>query len=345
MPYTDRALTVDEQVEYLLSKNLDADRELLTARLEKVSFHRLSGYWHSFREFNADDSDWLFRNGSRFDTVWDRYVFDRQLRLLVLDALERVEVAVRNDLILSVAVEQGPFGYLNPANFPNIEARDASGNTLYNHAMLLSHVRKVFRRELRSDNPVVMAYDSKYPDNDELLPYWMLLEIVEFGTLTHLLHGLAVKMKTAIANKYGLRTYAILDSWMDILRSARNTSAHLGRLWNRRNILKPLLPGRKNPEWHSPVDIEPVKDRAFGTLTILKYLLEYIAPQSRWADRLEALFAKHPRIDRKLLGYPENWRECPIWKDVKPYNDIGNAALSVLGGHQGCERIHRQQPR
>jgi hypothetical protein len=62
-----------------------------------------------------------------------------------------------------------------------------------------------------------------------------------------------------------------------------------------------------------PVDIEPVKDRAFGTLTILKYLLSYIAPQSGWADRLEALFASHPGIDRKLLGYPENWRECPIW--------------------------------
>jgi hypothetical protein len=50
-------------------------------------------------------------------------------------------------------------------------------------------------------------------------------------------------------------------------------------------------------------------------LTILKYMLGYIAPQSRWASRLEALFAEHPDIDRRLLGYPVNWRECPIWAD------------------------------
>jgi hypothetical protein len=43
-------------------------------------------------------------------------------------------------------------------------------------------------------------------------------------------------------------------------------------------------------------------------------MLGCIAPQSRWAERLEALFAKHPGIDRRLLGYPENWQECPIWR-------------------------------
>ncbi|MDR1358398.1 MAG: Abi family protein [Coriobacteriales bacterium] len=46
-----------------------------------------------------------------------------------------------------------------------------------------------------------------------------------------------------------------------------------------------------------------------------------IAPQSRWAERLESLFALHPQIDRKLLGYPDNWHDCPIWSDVKPADE------------------------
>lgn len=37
----------------------------------------------------------MFREGTAFDDVLDLYVFDRALRLLVMDALERVEVAVR----------------------------------------------------------------------------------------------------------------------------------------------------------------------------------------------------------------------------------------------------------
>ncbi|WP_269457399.1 Abi family protein [Brevibacterium sandarakinum] len=37
----------------------------------------------------------FFREGTSFDDVLDLYVFDRALRLLVMHALERVEVAVR----------------------------------------------------------------------------------------------------------------------------------------------------------------------------------------------------------------------------------------------------------
>jgi hypothetical protein len=92
--------------------------------------------------------------------------------------------------------------------------------------------------------------------------------------------------------------------------------------------MKPEIPNKKNPEWHEPVDLEAFKDRTFVTLTILKYLLSYIAPQSGWADRLEALFVKHPDIDRRLMGYPENWRECPIWRDIEPDSDDTKDAFS-----------------
>jgi abortive infection bacteriophage resistance protein len=104
-----------------------------------------------------------------------------------------------------------------------------------------------------------------------------------------------------------------LESWVEILRINRNRCSHHSRLWNRRNINKPEIPNAKNPEWHTPVEVSSVADRTFAVLTILKYLMGYIAPQSGWADRLEALFAKNPDIDRRLLGYPDNWQECPIW--------------------------------
>jgi abortive infection bacteriophage resistance protein len=244
-------------------------------------------------------------------------VFDRQLRLLVLDAIERVEVAFRDDLILELAVQQGPFGYLDASSLPNIKAKDNDGRTVYTHKELVSHAHSLFRREVRNSNPAVLEFKSQYSDeHGENLPYWILLEVVEFGTLCRFVWGAPNDVKKRMAKKYGLRTIDILDSWMGAIRAARNSVAHHHRFWNRINPVKPKLPNNKSQEWHTPVDIEPVKDRAFGTLTILKYLLGYIAPQSKWAERLEALFAAHPGIDRRLLGYPDNWQKCPIWADA-----------------------------
>ena len=313
MEYSEKALSVDEQVELLLSKGLAADMDMLTECLTNVSYHRLGGYWHTFKQYNEDGSAWRFRDGTDFADVWDRYVFDRQFRLLVFDAIERVEVAIRNDLILNVAVGQGPFGYLEPATLPNIEAVSGSGDVLYSHSMLLGHIKSAVKREMRIENPDVLTFTSGHPESGEYLPYWMLLEVVDFGTLVHFFHGLPTNTKSRIARRYGLKRYSVLASWLEIIRFTRNRSAHQARLWNRRNIMKPEIPNLKNPQWHEPVDIELVKDRAFGTLTILKYMLGYVAPQSGWAGRLEALFARHPNIDRRLLGYPDNWQECPIW--------------------------------
>jgi abortive infection bacteriophage resistance protein len=315
MEYTESALTVDRQAEVLFSKGLQADKDELSLALSNVSYHRLSGYWYPFRQvLTEDDGSWVFRPATRFSDIWDRYVFDRQLRLLVFDAIERIEVAIRNDLILTLAVEQGPFGYLDERNMPNLRTIDNSGEVVVTHAKLLSHLRSLCKRELRNGNVTVSAFVNKYGENHgEYLPYWILLEIVEFGTLCTLLRGAPTTIKKRIAHRYGLKATTVLTSWMGFLRAVRNGSAHHLRFWNIRHTVKPIIPKRNNSIWHEPVDMESVKDTAFGTLTILKYLLGYIAPQSGWAERLEALFAAHPGIDRKLMGYPANWRESPIW--------------------------------
>lgn len=192
---------------------------------------------------------------------------------------------------------------------------DNKGRLVYSHDVFLDHARSLCKRELRNKNAVVAKFHAKYSNaHGEYLPFWMLLEIVEFGTLCHLLRGASKPVKSAIADEFGLKSTDVLDSWMGTLRSTRNNCAHHGRFWNQRFPVKPIIPNKKNPEWHTPVEIEDVKDTAFGTLTILKYLMCHIAPQSKWSTRIEALFAAHPNINRKLLGYPVNWEDCPIWQ-------------------------------
>ena len=91
--YTKEPLTFEQQADRLIRRGMQGDRELIVARLASVNYYRLSGYCYPFR--NLDDT---FRPGTTFAAVWQRYVFDRRLRLLVMDAIERIEVAVRFQL-------------------------------------------------------------------------------------------------------------------------------------------------------------------------------------------------------------------------------------------------------
>jgi abortive infection bacteriophage resistance protein len=80
------------------------------ACLQRIGYYRLSGYWYPFRTTRTvagapgsnptilvEDN---FRAGTHFRQVMDLYVFDKRLRMLLLDAIERIEVAFRVDLAL-----------------------------------------------------------------------------------------------------------------------------------------------------------------------------------------------------------------------------------------------------
>lgn len=88
MKYAKPPLTFEQQADQLIQRGLIADRGLLIERLSSVNYYRLSGYW--FHRRLPDDS---FKPGTTFAAVWDQYVFDRRLRLLVMDAVERIEIA------------------------------------------------------------------------------------------------------------------------------------------------------------------------------------------------------------------------------------------------------------
>ncbi|MCZ1075707.1 Abi family protein [Rhodococcus sp. A5(2022)] len=93
MDYDKPPLSLDELVDRLAERGLQIpDPDRARRYLRHIGYYRLSPYTIPFQD---GGSDHLFREGTAFDDVLDLYAFDRALRLLVIDALERVEVAVR----------------------------------------------------------------------------------------------------------------------------------------------------------------------------------------------------------------------------------------------------------
>ena len=65
--------------------------------LSFIGYYRLSAYTIPFQQIVTTPSTVLhqFKANTTFDDVLNLYIFDRELRLLIMDAIERIEVAIR----------------------------------------------------------------------------------------------------------------------------------------------------------------------------------------------------------------------------------------------------------
>tara|TARA_B100001971_G_scaffold214908_2_gene255404 strand:- start:30290 stop:30859 length:570 start_codon:yes stop_codon:yes gene_type:complete len=124
MEYTKEALSFEVQADRLLKRGLVADRDELIQRLSSVSYYRLSGYLYPYRKEGSDE----FREGTRLGEVWNRYCFDRRLRVLMLDAIERIEVSIRTKTVYHFSHAHGAFGYCDVSAFPKMKNRKTFPN-------------------------------------------------------------------------------------------------------------------------------------------------------------------------------------------------------------------------
>jgi abortive infection bacteriophage resistance protein len=298
MKYPKPPISFGDQADLLIQRGLAGDRNRIIECLEAVNYYRLSAYWYTFR-IPGDPIDRL-RPGTNLETVWRRYAFDRRLRLHVMDAIERVEIALRTQVVNRFTLQYGPFGYLDRANLP--------GLTVDEHRRLLDKIRT---EAANSREDFVKHFFTKYTSETDL-PLWMACELMTFGAMYTLYRGLRTRMKKDVAREYGIHA-PVLSSWLRALNQVRNLCAHHARLWNREFGNKLLIPeSGAAPEWHSPVPI--INDKTFGMLTVLYYLLKQVAPQSQWRQRMVALFANYTDIPLRFMGFPENWKDSPLWQ-------------------------------
>jgi abortive infection bacteriophage resistance protein len=109
MKFTKPALSFEAQAQLLASRGLlITDLVSATAFLMHVNYYRLAGY---VLPFEIDHASHQIRPGTRFEQVAELYLFDRELRLLVLDAIEKIEVSVRTQWAYHFAHAVGAHAY------------------------------------------------------------------------------------------------------------------------------------------------------------------------------------------------------------------------------------------
>ncbi len=334
--YTKPALSIDQHLAQWQTRGLlIPDLPRAQYYLGRVSYYRLSAYAIPLYRKAAEH---LFRDGANFEHLLRLYVFDRELRLLVMDAIERIEVAVRAQLSnhMSMQGEAGPFWYQDEKHFKTQFAHkrlladlerqlDDEWQRLHHDEQqvdkrqnLTPEQKEHVKARLRKEN-FLRHYLTEY-DSPRLPPSWMVMEMLTWGQLSRLYAGLR-KTADQKAIAKNLDTHAeLLEAWLKTLNTVRNFCAHHSRLWNRELGTALRLPTSNSVRWlQNQVTLNAggrhidYKKRLYPVLVALQSLLYNLSPGSRWACRLQALLEKYPDADKAAMGMPENWREDPFW--------------------------------
>lgn len=265
--------------------------------LKNISYYRLSAYCLPFQIYNSK-KDHEFKPGTTFENVLQLYLFDRELRLFVLDVVERLEISLRTQIIYQFSIEKEGWWFLNPGNYRDTDKYQRQ-------------IEKIKEELNRSNEVFIRHYKEKY-SSPETPPAWMTFEVISMGLLSsifkNLLNG---KEKKEIARHFGLATPYILQNWMHSMTVVRNICAHHGRLWNRVQTISLVFPQKTTDLWLSSNEINANKFFAFFSCYL--YLLKRINPKTTKVKQFKALLSKYPNIDVSAMGFPENWMDEKLW--------------------------------
>jgi abortive infection bacteriophage resistance protein len=290
--------TIAEQVALLKSRGMLLNDEQATFYLGHISYFRLKGYWW---DMQPDPTNHRFAPNSHFEEVIARYAFDRQLRLILFDAIEFIEIALRTKLIYHLSQAYGGLWYVDGSLTIDKSKHQACLADLQTEfARSGESFAKTFRQEHPNSNPDV----------------WLMLEVATFGTLSKIYSNLRPQLreKSLITHEFGLNSINDLSSWLAAISYLRNVIAHHSRIFGRDVLKRPAIPKNPRSQWLH-YKITPVQEKKpFVVISTMVYLCNSINPDNEIKNKLLSLFENNPGIPIYKMGFFNNWRQEPLWK-------------------------------
>ncbi len=306
-------MSFQDQLQQLKDRKLTIqDDAKALAYLTHISYYRLSAYFIPYQSVKDQ-----FTNGVTFQHIIETYSFDRELRLLVFDCIERVEVAIRTQFIYCMAMHHKDSHWQDNQNLFIKPFYNKIGNRVDPYSDFQSIISKA--KTTRRPEVFIKHYIDTYstPSNP---PSWMCFELLTIGELSHFYRGLRHKEdKKRIASYFDLH-YTVFTSWLHSLTYVRNICAHHSRLWNKDLAVEPERLKKPIGPWLSAAYNN--NSRLFYFLCVLKYFLLRVNPGNRLKEKLIQLFEKYPNVPIKYIGIPSDgkgnlldWQNEPLWKN------------------------------
>lgn len=299
MKYNKKPLPFSTQIAILKKRGLFIEDDSKAEHyLSNISYYRLRAYTFPFQDNSNPEHPFITQIS--FDEIVALYVFDRRLRMLIFNALEKIEIALRTKIIYHYAMAHGSHFHEIPALFRNQQRFEGD------KVRLQEEIK-------RSTEDFIKHYFLKY-DEPANPPAWMSLEVVSMGLLSQIYKNFRRSdIKRKIARAFGLPHEQFLENWMHVFSNLRNICAHHGRIWNRRFVVEPKIPDNTPAPFLSNTRIHT--NKLYASLSCMQYLLIGISPGSDFSKQLTALLDTCPLNQLSDMGFPENWKEETIWQD------------------------------
>lgn len=310
--YSKIPLNFQEQITLLKSRGLVIDNEAKAlSYLQEISYYRLSAYFLPYQ--TSKDK---FENNCTFAQIINTYSFDRELRLLIFDCIERIEVAIRTQFIYQMSIHHSDSHWQDNQKHFVIPYYNKIGQLVNPYADFQAIISKA--KTARTPETFIKHYINNYhkPANP---PSWMCFELLTIGELSHIYRGLISNAdKKRIADFFEVHP-TVFTSWLHTLTYVRNICAHHSRLWNRDLAIEPEKLLKPKGNWIA----KPFENnkRVFYFLCVLRYMLLRANPSNSMKQKVENLFNKYPTVPIKFLGIPSDgkgnlldWKNEPIWQ-------------------------------
>lgn len=303
IPYSKPTSLVPDLISKLRGRGLIIDDEKIAENaLCFIGYYRLRGYFYPFYRMTNERVPQLrepkqFKASTTLEQVIELYEFDRRLRLIILEQIQKVEVALRTCLSEHMSARYGAHWFMNLAIMrPDYNHQDFFKQIAGAKEVFLQHYRE------RYSTPV-------YP------PSWMITEVMTFGVWSIMYSDIPVSDQRDIARMFRLNSNEVLGSWFHTLSHLRNLCAHHNRVWNRHFMV--FTPKHTNGYEHH---FSGRKHTLYSRLAILKYLSDQVSWSDGLKEQLESLMAQPPAyVTWEKMGFPGNWRDDPLWtRTVNP---------------------------
>jgi abortive infection bacteriophage resistance protein len=271
------------------------DEQKAISYLSNIGYFRLSAYFYPL--LREPKTEHLYKNDATFDKALDMYSFDRKLRILLFNEIEKIEVAIRSAISNLISRTFGDVFWITNADY-------------FRNPAIFTKTLTLIESELdRSKEEFISHFQDKY--TNPYPPAWMLTEIMPLGVLFNVFHNLKnMNVKKKVAAYFGI-SLPTFNSWMLILSNLRNLCGHHARLWNKEISLVAT-----DPQLHIFPWIDSTKTdakRIYYRICIIKYLLFTVSPNNRFTQKLNSLLAEYPTIDIRAMSFPADWESEPLW--------------------------------
>lgn len=275
------------------------DRARAMRKLSQVGYYRLSGFWYISRIIRTSDEGLSFRTdhfleGTSFEHAYDLYLYDKKLRMLMMNALERLEIHIRS----VIAHEVGRFNPLAYRMEEFINPRSLQGYRNNFSEWLTKQDKKI--ADCRDE-----CIQWHRRENKEI-PFWVAVETWDFGQMSRYYAMLNGRMQTKIIQRFGLDNKSTFGKWLSCLNLLRNRCAHHSRIWNRTH---PSVPIPNTPFFDGLGLNNHANERLYSAVCIVWYMVKMIGPSSTWLRQVAELIDNKPNLPGctfEAMGLPRS---------------------------------------